>query len=189
MPARVSGTANTILGVRRLSLPALALSTALLAGACTGERMPSGIRLTSPEFGNGEPIPERYSCEGDNVPPPLRWTAPPSGTRELALALQDPDAPTGVFVHWLVVGIPSETRSLAPGTLPEGATVLEGSSDNPTYIGPCPPDGDDEHRYYFQIYALTERPRLAPDGDPNEAVKAIRRAATAGGGLVGTFRR
>jgi Raf kinase inhibitor-like YbhB/YbcL family protein len=175
--------------VRRRCLSLLALATVLGAGACWGERMPSGMRLTSPAFGNGEPIPERYSCEGENVPPPLRWSRPPEGTRELALAVQDPDAPSGVFVHWLVVGIPVTTTSLDPGGLPPEATVLEGSSRNATYIGPCPPDGDDEHRYFFQVYALTDRPRLPEGDDPNDSVRALRRAATAGGGLVGTYKR
>ena len=151
--------------------------------------MPGGMRLTSPAFDPGRPIPERYSCEGENVPPPLRWDGTPAGARELALVLEDPDAPGETFVHWIVVGIDRATTALEPSSSPPGAQVLPGSSDNPTYIGPCPPDGGGPHRYYFQVYALDRRPELADEAGPVEKVRAIRRAAMAGGQLMGTFER
>lgn len=152
-----------------------------------GERLPDGMELTSPAFDEGRSIPERFSCEGDNVPPPLRWTAPPPGATEVAVVVEDTDAPRGRFVHWIVVGIPPATRALEPEGLPPGAEQLPGSSDNPTYIGPCPPGGEGAHTYFFQVYALRARPDLS--GGPEAKVRAIRRAATAGGGLAGTFQR
>ncbi|MGH9179280.1 MAG: YbhB/YbcL family Raf kinase inhibitor-like protein [Acidimicrobiales bacterium] len=154
-----------------------------------GERLPSGMTLTSTAFEDGDPIPERYSCEGDNVPPPLEWEGAPDGAAELALVIEDPDAPDGVFVHWLVVGIQPGTTEAGPAGPPGGGQVLPGSSDNPTYIGPCPPDGDGPHRYVFQVYALDRRPDMDASATPNEKVRAVRAAATAGGVLLGTFER
>ena len=151
--------------------------------------MPGGMRLTSPAFTSGAAIPERYSCEGENVPPPLRWEGAPRGTRELALVLEDPDAPMGTFVNWIVVGIDPSTTSLMPGAPLPGAVMLPGSSDNDTYIGPCPPDGDGEHHYSFEVYALRSRPPLPPGNEPLSTVRAIRGAAVAGAQLVGTFER
>lgn len=154
-----------------------------------GERMPGGMTLSSPAFRPGGTIPERYTCEGENVPPPLRWRGTPEGTTEVAVAVEDPDAPDGTFVNWIVVAIAPATTSIEPDALPPGGRVLPGSSDNPTYIGPCPPDGDEPHRYHFQVYALRSPPPLPEPSSPEEKVRAIRRAAIAGGLLVGTFDR
>ena len=151
-----------------------------------GERAPTGITVTSPAFEPGRPVPERYSCQGENLPPPLRWQGVPAGTAELAVVVEDPDAPTGTFVHWVVVGIDPATAANEPETLPPGATVLPGSSDNPTYVGPCPPEGSGTHHYFFEVYALPRRPDLG--GSPLDKVRAIRAAASAGGWLIGTFK-
>jgi Raf kinase inhibitor-like YbhB/YbcL family protein len=172
----------------------------LLWGACSsepagptvlapGERMPDGMTLTSPAFEDARPIPERYSCEGENLPPPLRWTGTPAGATELALVIEDPDATGGVFVHWIVAGIDPGATSIEPGPPPAGADEFKGSSDMAAYIGPCPPDDGGVHRYHFQIYALRARPRLVESSPPVEKVRAIRKAAVAGGQLIGTFER
>jgi Raf kinase inhibitor-like YbhB/YbcL family protein len=158
-------------------------------GGCGGERMPTGIEVSTPAFAAKGPIPERFSCEGENVPPPLRWRGTPPGTAELALVVEDADTRPDPFVHWLVVGVDPATTALEPDALPEGATVLPGSSDNPTYIGPCPPDGSGTHRYYFQVYALPRRPVLPERASPQEKVRTIRRSASAGGYVMGTFTR
>jgi len=173
---------------------------ALLLGACSkeaagrrvlapGERMPDGMALTSPAFKNGASIPERYSCEGENVPPPLRWTGTPAGATEVALIVEDPDATGEIFVHWIVAGIDRGTRSIEPGPAPAGAVQFKGSSDMAAYIGPCPPDGGGVHHYHFEVYALAARPRLVASSRPIEKVQAIRKAAVAGGELIGTFKR
>jgi Raf kinase inhibitor-like YbhB/YbcL family protein len=153
-----------------------------------GERMPEGIRVTSSAFDEGDAVPERYSCEGENVPPPLRWEGVPEGTVQLALVVEDPEAPDGIFVHWLVTGIAPGVTEVGPSGPPAGAQVTPGSSDNATYIGPCPPDGQDHH-YYFEVYALSSPARLDPDSSPVAKVRAVRAAAIAGGALVGTFAR
>lgn len=159
------------------------------AGLAPGGRMPGGMTMVSTAFEAGDAVPERFSCEGENVPPPLRWDGIPPGTGELALVIEDPDAPDGIFVHWLVVGIDPATREVGPSGPPPGARVLPGSSDNPTYIGPCPPDGAGNHRYFFQIYALQAAPHLPDTATPLERVRAIRTAATASGVLMATFQR
>ncbi len=172
------------------------LVAAVVSGACSDEsatdpeggRAPTGMRVTSSAIEEGGPVPERYSCEGENVPPPLRWSGTPAGTGQLAVVVEDPDAPGGRFVHWIVVGIDPTAIGLDPDRLPPGATVLEGSSDNPTYIGPCPPNGDGTHRYFFDVYALASRAAIAGT-TPVERVRSIRRAASAGGRLTATFSR
>lgn len=180
--------------------PLFALGVAfLMLAACSkptdygvladGEKVPEGIAVTSTAFEPGDEVPERYSCEGDNVPPPLSWKGVPAGTGELAVVIEDPDAPSGIFVHWLVVGVDAAATGLSGPEPPAGAEVLAGSSDNPTYIGPCPPNDDGEHRYVFEVYALRERPALDAAATPVDNVRAIRKAAVAGGFLLGTFAR
>jgi len=154
-----------------------------------GEKEPRGITVTSPAFDSGGAVPERFSCEGLNVPPPLAWTGVPDGATELALVIEDPGAPDGTFVHWLVLGVDPASKGLRGADPPAGAEVLPGSSDNPTYIGPCPPDGDGVHRYYFEVYALGRRPAIDPSASPVDNVRAVRKAAVAGGWLIGTFTR
>lgn len=175
----------------------LALVLGVVAAACggdersvlrSGERQPTGITVTSPAFASKRAVPERYSCEGENLPPPLRWQGTPPGTAELAVVVEDPDAPKGTFVHWIVVGIDPATTAIEPETLPPGARVLPGSSDNATYVGPCPPEGSGAHHYFFEVYALSRRPDLADGAPPLDKVRAIRGAASAGGWLVGTFK-
>lgn len=183
----------------RVALAAL-LATSVLLGACgrepagrrvlaPGERMPKGMTLTSPAFEDGAPIPERYSCEGENLPPPLRWTPPPAEAEQVALVIEDPDATGAIFVHWIVTGIDPAVRSIEPGPPPAGAVQFKGSSDMASYIGPCPPDDGGAHRYFFEVYALRDRPRLVEGSRPIEKVRAIRKAAIAGGRLIGTFER
>lgn len=177
--------------MRRCFVATGAAATLALAAltSCSAEQQPTGMDLTSPAFAHKGAIPERFSCEGDNVPPPLRWSSPPEGTSELALVVQDADHPAGIFVHWLVVGIHPTVGGLEPEELPRGGRVLPGSSENDTYIGPCPPDGSGQHRYFFQVYALPRPPQMAKESSPNDKVRAIRRAAEAGGTLMGTFTR
>lgn len=160
-----------------------------LAAACSGDEGPTGMRVASPAFAHKRAIPERFSCLGENIPPPLRWEGTPKGTAELAVVVEDRDAPKGTFVHWIVVGIDPATTMIEPDSLPPGARVLPGSSDNPTYIGPCPPDGSGTHHYLFDVYALPRRLQVGEDTSPSAKAEAIRTAASAGGRLVGTFER
>jgi Raf kinase inhibitor-like YbhB/YbcL family protein len=177
-----------------LAVPALGLALAACGGG--GERVegpppsaPDRIALTSTAFDDGGTIPKRYSCAGDEVSPPLAWTGVPDGARELALLVEDPDAPGGTFVHWVLFKIPAGTSKLAEGEVPAGARQGKNSAGKAAYAGPCPPEGDAPHHYEFTLYALKSGLDL-PDGAAADDVRAaVAKAALARGRLVGRFGR
>jgi Raf kinase inhibitor-like YbhB/YbcL family protein len=114
------------------------------------------FKLTSRAFANGEAIPKRFTCDGKNVSPPLAWSGAPTGSQSFTLVVDDPDAPSGTFTHWIVFNLPAGTSSLAPrmtaAKLPAGAEQGVNDFGKPGYGGPCPPSG--EHRYIHHLYAL-----------------------------------
>jgi Raf kinase inhibitor-like YbhB/YbcL family protein len=150
--------------------------------------MPEEINVSSSAFDDGAAIPRRYTCEGENVSPPLAWSGVAAGTAEVALVVDDPDAPRGTYVHWVVVGLDPGLTRLAEGAVPPGARQLPNSAGSAAWTGPCPPPGP-AHHYRFTVYALQRPPEVAGDADPEAAVQAIEAAATARGRLVGTFGR
>lgn len=176
----------------RLALATLALLCLALAG-CGGDTVnqphaaSAKFSMTSPAFGDNSPIPAEYSCKGRNVPPTLRWQNVPAGTQSLALLVDDPDAPGGDYVHWVVIGIPPTTTELSEGPLPAGASVGLNSGGKAEYLGPCPPAGSGVHHYRFQLYALREPLDLGSTAPAQQAVQTIRNAATATAGTVGLF--
>ncbi len=116
------------------------------------------IPITCPAFAAGRPIPEKYTCDGPDVSPPLAWTNAPAGTKSFALIADDPDAPGGIWVHWVVYNLPPTLTALAENTppspqLPDGAKQGVNDFGQTGYRGPCPPAGR-LHRYVFNIYAL-----------------------------------
>ena len=116
------------------------------------------LQIISPAFAAGQPIPDKYTCAGLNVSPPLTWTNPPAGAKSSALIADDPDAPGGTWVHWVIYNLPPSVTSLAEGTppspqLPGGAKQGVNDFGQIGYGGPCPPPGK-PHRYFFKIYAL-----------------------------------
>lgn len=126
------------------------------------------LTLTSSAFGANGLIPAKYSCDGENVNPPLSWSGVPSGTKSYALIMDDPDIPDSVkqargievFDHWVVYNIPVDVTSISAAAPPPGNQGLNGAGE-PSYRGPCPPDG--EHRYFFYLYALdTTLPSISP---------------------------
>lgn len=126
--------------------------------------------LTSSAFAQGQPIPADYTCTGQGQSPPLAWTDPPTGTQRLALVVEDPDAPGGTFIHWVLYNIPGTARALAAArpttaTLPDGSRQGRNGSGGTGYTGPCPPGGT--HHYIFHLYALDTALDL-PDGATNE---------------------
>ena len=158
-------------------------------GAPRAERaLPERIAVSSPAFAAGVAIPRRFTCEGENLSPPLGWSGVPTGTVEVALVVDDPDAPRGTYVHWVVVGIEPDRAELAEGTVPPGARQLRNSAGTATYTGPCPPSGP-PHHYRFTVYALQRTADIASDASPEAAIEAIEAAAAARGRLVGTFGR
>jgi Raf kinase inhibitor-like YbhB/YbcL family protein len=141
------------------------------------------LRLTSPAFGNGQPIPPEYTCVGDDVSPPLAWTGVPAGTAELALVVRDPDADG--FVHWVIAGLPPDVGGLARGNPPSPAVEERNDFGRQGWSGPCPPSGT--HNYDFRIYALAEPSGIAAGADGAQAAAQLESAAVlASAALSGT---
>jgi Raf kinase inhibitor-like YbhB/YbcL family protein len=151
------------------------------------------ISLTSPAFQYGSPIPKRYSCEGDDVSPPLRWTGTPVGARTLAVVCDDPDAPRGTWVHWVLYNLSSDAVELAEAVpslpeLPSGARHGRNSGGDVAYGGPCPPPGK-PHRYFFRLYALDISLNLHAGATKEELEQAIDQHVLGQGTLMGTYQR
>lgn len=139
----------------------------------------------SPAFRNGGQIPVKYTCEGANLNPPLTVNGIPGDTKSLVLIVEDPDAPSGVFVHWLVWNIsPQETlpENNVPGV--EGTNSFEKIK----YQGPCPPGGK-VHRYFFKLYALNAILNLKRGSDIKMLERAMENHVLAYGELIGMYAR
>lgn len=119
-------------------------------------RMAMSLTLSSSAFKDGEKIPKQYSCNGSNISPPLEWKNIPPEAKSFVLIMDDPDAPAGTWVHWILVNIPPGVKSLSENLTipPEGAAFARNSWNRNDYSGPCPPSGT--HRYYFTLYALDQ---------------------------------
>lgn len=149
----------------------------------------SSIRLTSSAFAGDQPIPIEYSCLGKNISPELQWDGIPSNTRSLALLVDDPDAPGGIYVHWVLANIPATAKGLSAGqAAPAGAVQGANSSGRSGYTGPCPPAGK-AHRYIFTLFAVDQV--LTLEAVPNKAglLAALEGHILASGKLVGTYQR
>src|SRR6266540_1402431 len=123
--------------------------------------------LTSTAFTDGAAIPVKYTCDGADVSPPLAWSGAPAGTKSFALICDDPDAPRGTWVHWVLFNLPAQEKELAEGTptsarLPNSARQGKNDFGNIGYGGPAPPKGK-PHRYFFKLYALDQTLDL-PEG-------------------------
>ena len=175
--------------------PLVVLLIAVLASGCgddassppVGSDLPATIVVTSTAFGDGEMIPERYTCDGDEVAPPLSWSGVPDDAAAVALVADDPDAPSGTFTHWVVLDIPTSTVSSDQGGVPEGGVQAESSAGGAAYAGPCPPSGT--HHYRFTIIALDAETGLAEGAPLDEALTAVDDHAVARGTLTGTYNR
>ncbi|MHA1267490.1 MAG: YbhB/YbcL family Raf kinase inhibitor-like protein [Candidatus Helarchaeota archaeon] len=119
------------------------------------------MRLKSAAFEHEGLIPMKYTCEGSDISPPLSWNQVPEGTKSFALIVDDPDAPVGTWVHWLVCDIPPDTREIPQNTIPDKATLMTNDFGKKKYGGPCPPSGT--HRYFFKLYALDVQKLNASD--------------------------
>jgi hypothetical protein len=147
------------------------------------------IQLTSPAFADGETIPERFTCDGDDISPSLEWSGVPDAATELALLVEDPDAPGGTFVHWVLFGLSPTTRGLAEGSVPPEAKNGLTSFGNTQYGGPCPPKGDPPHRYFFYLNALSDGLGLQEGSSAEDVRSAIKVLTVAEGKLTGTYGR
>jgi len=154
------------------------------------EEVPMAFEFSSPAFGNGEPIPPVYSCKGRDVSPALTWTEPPAGTQSFALIMDDPDAPMGTWVHWVIFNIPTSARGLPEG-VPTDPELGDGSRQGITsartngYHGPCPPSG--VHRYFFKLYALDTTLSLPTSAGKQDLLQAMEGHILANLEWMGTF--
>lgn len=151
------------------------------------------MTLSSPAFENGQPIPIRHTGEGNDTSPPLRWTEPPAGTEGFALICDDPDAPVGTWVHWVLCGLPATLRELPEG-LPAAEHLSNGGKQGRNdfrcigYGGPMPPAGK-AHRYYFKLYALDTLVVLPPGFRKADLLQAMEGHILAEAQLMGTYQR
>jgi len=150
------------------------------------------LQLTSDAFASGQSIPVKYSCKGKDISPALAWDEPPEGTQSFALIVDDPDAPIGTWVHWVLFNIPANTRGLqedlpitGKNVDPNAIYVGKNSSGNIGYNGPCPPSGT--HRYFFKLYALDTTISLLPGATKEQVLKEMQGHILAQGELMGTF--
>lgn len=147
----------------------------------------SSVSVTSTAFDEDGEIPARFTCDGKESSPPLAWEGTARPPRAWALVVDDPDAPGGTFVHWVVLDIPRGTRSVAEAATPARAVQADNSAGDPAYAGPCPPSG--RHRYRFTVYGLSERTGLHDGAALADALDAIAAAATSRGTLLATYQR
>jgi Raf kinase inhibitor-like YbhB/YbcL family protein len=152
----------------------------------------ASLRLKSPAFGDGERIPVEYTADGGDLSPPLSWGGGPRGTRSFALLLEDPDAPSGLFLHWLAWGLQGNQLEVREGS--SGGTTVPGMEEGKNgfggtgYRGPNPPPGR-IHHYRFRVYALDARPALTSGATRAQFERAIDGHVLAEGMLVGTYGR
>lgn len=148
------------------------------------------MQLSSGDFRSQEAIPRRCTGDGEDRSPALTWSEVPAGTRELALICDDPDAPRPEpFVHWVLYGIPPETRGLPSGQEPAGAQQGKNSFGTAGYRGPAPPRGHGIHHYHFQLFALDQPVALGPGAGKAELLKAMEGHVLGRAELIGTYQR
>jgi Raf kinase inhibitor-like YbhB/YbcL family protein len=144
------------------------------------------MKITSSAFQEGGNIPSKFTCDGSDTSPPLQITGVPSEAKSLVLIADDPDAPSGLFTHWLIWNIPPQTNSISEGSAPKG---VPGTNDfgKSGYKGPCPPPGT--HRYSFKIYALDRELDLRGGAKRSQLDAAMKGHVVAQGVLVGRYAR
>jgi len=150
-----------------------------------------GMILSSDAFANGTAIPPEYTCNGSNISPPLAWTGQPSSTVSLALVMEDPDAQSGMFTHWVLFNMPPDLQSLSSGQPSDDTiqgTTIQGKNGFGVigYKGPCPPAGS-THHYRILVFALNTSINLSPGSTRADLFRAIMGHVVASGTLIGTY--
>ena len=151
------------------------------------------IQVTSSAFAEGQPIPRKHTADDRDVSPPLKWSGAPTNSQSFALIADDPDAPVGTWVHWVLYDLPPGTTELAENVersqyLPNGARQGLNDFHRLGYGGPSPPPGK-PHRYFFKLYALDKPLDLKPGATKKELLKAMEGHVLAEGQLLGTYQR
>lgn len=149
----------------------------------------AGIELRSSAFNDHDLMPDRFSRPDGNVSPPLQWSPPPEGTAELVLLCEDADSRPEPFLHWLVTGIDPNITELPEGAPPEGAREWPNAFGFRGWGGPQPPKGDDPHRYFFHLYALSSPLDFPAPPSAEDARRAAEQREIASGTMVALFAR
>jgi Raf kinase inhibitor-like YbhB/YbcL family protein len=164
-----------------------ALTTAIVEAAM------AEFKLSSPSFQNNQPMPAKYTGEGQDASPPLKWEGAPSNTKSFAVICDDPDAPGGAWVHWVIYNIPATTTELPEGVAKSDtvAGAKQGVNDfgRVGYGGPMPPRGHGVHHYHFRLFALNVDPKLAPRVTRQQLEAAMSGKIVGQAELVGTYQR
>lgn len=158
----------------------------------SGEPKADAITVESSAFKAGAAIPAKFGGEGEDVSPALAWKGAPPEAKELALVVDDPDAPGGeAFVHWMAWGLAPDRTELPEGASKSDKTLKQGKNDfdEVGYKGPMPPKGGGVHHYHFNVYALKSALALSPDAKKEEILAAIKDRALARGELIGVYER
>jgi Raf kinase inhibitor-like YbhB/YbcL family protein len=151
------------------------------------------MQLTSTAFAEGAPIPAKYTCDGKNISPPLKWSGVPAGAKALVFIADDPDAPFGTWVHWVLYDLPATVSELTEDVAKSqyvGGVAKQGLNDfqHLGYGGPCPPHGK-PHRYFFKLYALDAPFDLKPGLTKKDIERAMEKRVLAQAQLMGTYKR
>jgi Raf kinase inhibitor-like YbhB/YbcL family protein len=155
--------------------------------------MMTPVEITSEAFVQGTRIPDEYTCKGANISPPLSFGAFPAGTQSVVVLCDDPDAPSGLFTHWILYNIPKNTDMIRKGVpkkpvLPDGSRHGTNSYGRMEYSGPCPPPGK-SHHYHFEVYALDALLALRAPVSRKEMGHAMENRVLGKGSLMGIFSR
>lgn len=174
--------------MKTIRLLILVLGIVAAAGASGKEgRKMNELRITSPAFEDNGSIPAKYTCDGLDASPPLAVGNVPAGARSLALIVDDPDAPAGTWVHWVLWNIPPATAEIGENAVPPGAQQGKTDFGRNDYGGPCPPSGT--HRYFFKLYALDATLSLGPATTKKALEKAMEGHVIARAQLIGLYKR
>ena len=151
------------------------------------------LSITSSGFSAGGTIPKKFTCDGADISPALQWSNPPAGTQSFALIMDDPDAPVGTWVHWVLYDLPATTHELAENVakqeeLPNGARQGRNDFRKIGYGGPCPPAGK-PHRYFFKLYALDVKLGLRAGAAKADVESAMKGHILTQGELIGRYGR
>jgi Raf kinase inhibitor-like YbhB/YbcL family protein len=167
------------------------------AAACHGNAgkggEPMALDISSRSFPSGGNIPQKFTCDGEDISPELQWSEPPAGTKSFALIADDPDAPMGTWVHWVLFNLPAGTRSLPEGvpkqdSLQNGGVHGRNDFRKIGYGGPCPPPGK-PHRYFFKLYSLDTTLNLKAGATKADVERAMKGHILAQGEWMGRYGR
>jgi len=167
-----------------------------IAQGCRGvpkEGVAMSLNLKSADFSSGGTIPRQFTCDGQDISPALEWSEPPKGTKSFSLIADDPDAPVGTWVHWVLFDLPANVRSLEQN-YPKEEQAADGSRQGRNdfrkigYGGPCPPPGN-PHRYFFKLYALDAKLNLKPGATKKDVERAMQGHILAQGEWMGRYGR